>query len=144
MRSTEVQPPPTRRVAITSWCLVLLAAGLEVMWALALTEADGTAHAGWTAVGITVAVTSLIILTLALRALPLSSAYTTWIGVGAVGVALAGVVFLEEPLTPLRTGCLGLIIAGVIGVAVTDASSAPRPEDGGRAATAVPDRHAGN
>ena len=79
--------------------------------------------------GITVAIASLIMLTLALRNLRLSSAYTAWVGMGAVGVALAGALVLEEPLTPLHLACLALIVAGVIGLTRNDTPHAPTRAD---------------
>ncbi|HLR96706.1 MAG TPA: SMR family transporter [Jiangellaceae bacterium] len=120
MRTTGSRRPPTPRVTVAAWCLVLLAAGLEIIWALALTEADGLTHPGWAVAGIAIAIGSLIMLTVALRTLPLGSAYTVWVGLGAVGVALAGVLILSEPLTPLRATCLALVVAGVIGLTLTE------------------------
>lgn len=119
----ERSAPP--RVGAAAWCLVLLAAGLEIVWALALTKADGLRHPGWAATGITVAIISLVLLTLALRSLTLTSAYTVWVGVGAVGVALVGAGVLGEALTPLRAACLALVVAGVIGLTRTDAAARP-------------------
>lgn len=125
MSTTRRGRPATPRVAVAAWCLVLLAAGLEIIWALTLTEADGLTRPGWAVAGIATAIASLIMLTLALRTLPLGSAYTVWVGIGAVGVALAGALVLDEPLTPLRAACLVLIVAGVIGLALTDTPSNP-------------------
>ncbi|MDG4795751.1 SMR family transporter [Micromonospora sp. WMMD1082] len=119
------------RVAMSAWCLVLFAAGLEIIWVLALNAADGLARPGWAVAGIAIAIASLVMLTRALRTLPLSSAYTVWVGTGAVGVALAGVFVLGEPLTPLRAACLALIVAGVIGLTLTDTPSNPAEREPG-------------
>lgn len=114
----------------------MLAAALEIMWALALTEADGLTRPGWAIAGIAIAIASLIMLTRALRTLPLGSAYTVWVGLGAVGVALAGVLILGEPLTPLRATCLALVVAGVVGLTLTD--TPPNPAQPGHEADKQP------
>lgn len=139
MSTTSSRQP--RRGAAAAWCLVLLAAGLEIIWALALTEADGLTRPGWAAAGMVIAIASLVMLTLALRTLPLGSAYTVWVGLGAVGVALAGVVLLDEPLTPLHAGFLGLIVAGVTGLTLTD--TPPEPAHLGQEAGRQEHRSAG-
>lgn len=121
---------PASRQTVVAWCLVLAAAGLEIVWALALTEADGLTRPGWAVAGFAVAIVSLTMLTLALRTLPLGSAYAVWVGLGAVGVALAGVLILGEELTLLRAGCLAMIVAGVIGLTLRDARTPARREVG--------------
>lgn len=137
----------TRRIvpgaAIVAWGLVLLAAGLEVIWALVLTEAGGLDRPWWALGGIALAIISLVMLMLALPTLPLGSAYAVWVGTGAVGVVLAGVIILGEPLSFLRAGCLALIVAGVIGLTLTDTSSnaARRDETTGDSSSA--DEHQG-
>ncbi|WP_147917759.1 DMT family transporter [Ruania zhangjianzhongii] len=123
MRNTGSAGSAPPRIAATAWGLVLLAAGLEIIWALALAESDGLARPGWAITAFVLAIVSLVSLTLALRNLRLSSAYPVWVGLGAVGVALAGTLALGEPLTPARIACLALIVAGVIGLTCTDAPS---------------------
>jgi quaternary ammonium compound-resistance protein SugE len=69
-----------------------------------------------TLLGITTAAVSLVLLTLALRQLPVGTAYARWVGTGAVGVAVAGILMLGERATPTRLLFLGLIVAGVAGL----------------------------
>lgn len=143
MKITSSRSPRSSRAAAGAWCLVLFAAGLEICWAFALTEAEGFAHPGWAFIGFALAIASLVMLTLALRILPLATAYTAWIGVGAVGVALTGVLVLGEPLTLPRATYLTLILAGVIGLTVVDApsrSSRTGPEVDERAADEAGER----
>lgn len=106
---------------VVAWCLVVVAAGLEIIWALALTRSEGLTRPGWAVVGMAVATVSLVMLSRALRTLPLGSAYTAWVGLGAVGVALAGAFSLDEPLTLGHAICLTLIVTGVVGLTLTDA-----------------------
>ncbi|WP_019816513.1 DMT family transporter [Saccharomonospora saliphila] len=90
------------------------------MWALALHQAEGFTRLWPSVFGVTVAATSFALLTLALRDLPVGTAYAVWVGVGAVGVAVAGRAVAHEPVTPARVLFLALIIAGVIGLRLTD------------------------
>ncbi|HTE59343.1 MAG TPA: multidrug efflux SMR transporter [Solirubrobacteraceae bacterium] len=99
-----------------AWLLLLAAAALEVTWALALKEADGFSRAGPAALGVITAVASVALLVLALRDLPVGTAYAVWTGLGAVGVALAGIVLLGESASAARLGCLVLVAAGVAGL----------------------------
>lgn len=131
MRTTPHHPPPGSLVAGAAWCLVLLAAGLEIIWAFALDQADGLARPAWLMAGIAIAIVSLIMLTVALRTLPLGSAYALWVGIGAIGVASTDALILSEPLTPTRAACLALIVAGVVGLTMTDTpSNSTRAVDG--------------
>jgi quaternary ammonium compound-resistance protein SugE len=99
-----------------AWALLLVAAVFEVTWALALKEADGFTRAVPAAIGVTTAVVSLVLLVLALRDLPVGTAYAVWTGLGAVGVALLGIVLFGESASAARLACLALVIAGVAGL----------------------------
>jgi quaternary ammonium compound-resistance protein SugE len=99
-----------------AWALLLVAAVFEVTWALALKEADGFTRAVPAAIGVTTAVVSLVLLVLALRDLPVGTAYAVWTGLGAVGVALLGIVLFDESASAARLACLALVIAGVAGL----------------------------
>ena len=99
-----------------AWLVLLAAALLEVTWALALKQADGFTRAGPAAVGVIAAVASLALLVVALRDLPVGTAYAAWTGLGAVGVALAGIVLFGESASAARLGCLALVAAGVAGL----------------------------
>ncbi|TYP89054.1 DMT family transporter [Blastococcus xanthinilyticus] len=103
------------RVA-TAWLLLLVAAALEVVWAVALQRANGLTRPGWALTAVTVAALSLGALALALRDLPVGTAYAVWTGLGAAGVATVGMVFLGEHVTWARGTCLVLILAGAAGL----------------------------
>ena len=97
--------------------LILIAAGLfEIGWAVGLKYTEGFTRL-WPSVGTVLSmIVSLGLLGLALRTLPLGTAYAVWTGVGTVGTALLGIMLFAEPATALRLGCIGLIVAGIVGL----------------------------
>lgn len=102
--------------ASASWALLLVAGLLEVVWAAGLKTTDGFSRL-WPSVGvIVVAWLSFWLLGLAMRQLPAGTAYAVWVGIGAAGTVIAGIVLLGESASPARLGCVGLILAGVIGL----------------------------
>ena len=103
-----------------AWLILLAAAVLEVTWALALKESDGFSRAVPAAIGVVTAVGSLVLLVLALRDLPVGTAYAAWTGLGAVGVALFGIVLFGESASPERLACLAVVFAGVAGLRLVE------------------------
>jgi quaternary ammonium compound-resistance protein SugE len=100
----------------TSW-LLLLAAGLcEVGWALGLKTTEGFTRPLPTVLTVTAMVASIGLLGLAVRQLPISTAYAVWTGIGAVGTAVLGVLWLGEAITPLKAASLALITIGLVGL----------------------------
>lgn len=99
--------------------LILIAAGLlETVWAAAL-EASGRFTKAWpTAVFLVALTLSMLGLGHALHSLPLGTAYAVWTGIGAVGAAVYGMLYLHDPVTAARVVCLLLIVAGVVGLRV--------------------------
>lgn len=108
-----------------SWLLLLGAGLLEIVWAVALKASGGFVRPWPAAVGITAAVASFVMLALALRTLPVGTAYAVWVGIGALGVAVAGIVALGETASPLRLGFLALILVGVVGLRVIEVAPTP-------------------
>lgn len=98
------------------WLLLLGAGVVEIVMAAALKEADGWTKPLPSVIGIVAALLSIFLLTLAMRNLPTGTAYAVWTGIGAVGVALYGIVANGDALTLLRLLCIGLVVAGVIGL----------------------------
>lgn len=101
------------------WILLVIAGLFEVAWALMLKQT-----AGWTRLWPSVATVALMIMSFALlaramRDLPAGTSYAVWTGIGTVGVAIIGMVYLSEPATAVRIGCIGLIVAGIVGLKVT-------------------------
>ena len=98
------------------WLVLVLAGLFEIGWAIGLKYTDGFTRL-WPTVG-TVAsmVVSLGLLGVAMKSLPVGTAYAVWVGVGAVGTAILGIVLLGEPANAGRMVSLGLIVAGIIGL----------------------------
>jgi quaternary ammonium compound-resistance protein SugE len=99
-----------------AWIYLLVAGLLEVAWAIGLKYTDGFTRlwpSAWTLVAMAL---SMVFLGLALRALPVGTAYAVWVGIGAVGTAALGMILFDESRDPLRVLCLGLIVAGVVGL----------------------------
>ena len=100
--------------------LVLVVAGLfEVGWAIGLKYTEGFTRL-WPSVGTVIAmVISVVLLGWAMRTLPVGTAYAVWTGIGAVGTVVLGIVLFHEPATVARLVCVGLIVAGIVGLKVT-------------------------
>ena len=99
--------------------LVLIVAGLfEVASAVGLKYAEGFTRL-WPSVGVVAALAlSMALLGVALRTLPLGTAYAVWTGIGTVGTAVLGIALFREPATAGRLVCMGLIVAGIAGLKV--------------------------
>ena len=104
-----------------SWLLLTGAGLLERVWAVALKQAGGFTRFWPSLIGIISAIISFVMLSLALKQLPVGTAYAVWVGIGALGVALAGIVALGESASPARLGLLALILIGVIGLKLVKA-----------------------
>lgn len=99
-----------------AWLLLVLAGLFEVGWAIGLKYTDGFTRP-WPTVGTVAAmVISLGLLGLAMKTLPVGTAYAVWVGVGAVGTAILGIVLFAEPANAGRLVSLGLIVAGIVGL----------------------------
>src|SRR4029079_5064721 len=99
-----------------SWFLLIVAGLLEVGWAVGLKYTEGFTRL-WPSIGTAAAmVVSLVLLGIAMKALPVGTAYAVWVGVGAVGTVILGIVLFGEPAGALRLVSVGLIIAGPVGL----------------------------
>jgi quaternary ammonium compound-resistance protein SugE len=97
--------------------LMLLAAGLmEVVWTLGLKYAEGFTRLVPSVITIAAMVVSMTLLGLAVKSLPIGTAYAVWTGIGTVGAAVGGIVLFGEPATALRLVCIALIVAGIVGL----------------------------
>lgn len=103
-----------------AWALLFMAAALEVVWAIALKSSEGFTHAWPSAIGVVAAIASFVLLALALRSLPVGTAYAIWVGIGAAGVVAAGIAVFGEDASPLRIAAVALIVLGVIGLHLLD------------------------
>lgn len=99
-----------------AWGLLIVAGLLEVGWAIGLKYTEGFTRF-WPSVGTVVAmVASVMLLGVAMRSLPVGTAYAVWVGVGAVGTAVLGMVLFGEAASMARLASLGLIVAGIVGL----------------------------
>ena len=97
-----------------SWTILFVAGLLEIGWAVGLKYTEGFTRVWptvWTAVAL---LSSMALLGIAVKVLPLGTAYAAWVGVGAVGTAVLGIVLLGEPATLARVASIGLIVAGIV------------------------------
>ncbi len=99
-----------------SWSILFLAGLFEVVWAVGLKYTEGFTRL-WPSVGTVAAMAlSFYLLAVAMRSLPLGTAYAVWVGIGAIGTAILGIVLFNEPASAGRLLSLGLILAGIIGL----------------------------
>ncbi len=96
------------------WILLLFAGLLEIVWAVAMKQTAGFTRLWPTAIMGVAMIGSFGLLAMAMRDLPLGTAYTIWTGIGAVGAFTVGVLFLGEALTPMRIGAAILIVTGLV------------------------------
>ncbi len=102
-----------------SWIYLVLAGLFEIGWAVGLKYTEGFTRL-WPSLGTAASmIISLALLGLALRDLPLGTAYAVWVGIGIVGTAVFGMAQLGESADLVRLGCIALIIAGVAGLKMT-------------------------
>lgn len=99
-----------------AWLMLFLAGLLEVGWAVGLKYTEGFSRPLPALATGAALLASLGLLGLALRTLPLGTAYAVWTGIGTIGTALLGVLLFHEPADALRLGCIGLILAGIVGL----------------------------
>jgi quaternary ammonium compound-resistance protein SugE len=102
--------------AFMAWMLLVTAGVLEIVWAVALKLTGGFTRFWPSVLGITSALASFLMLAVALKSLPVGTAYAVWVGIGAFGVAAVGILALGESASLPRLVCLGLVLGGVIGL----------------------------
>lgn len=103
-----------------AWALLIFAGLLEIVWALAIKQSDGFTRLWPSVVCVTAAAASFAILAIAVKQLPVGTAYAVWAGIGAVGVTIAGVVLFSDALSPLRMTFIALIVVGLISLRLVE------------------------
>ena len=105
-----------------AWVVLLVAGLLEMGWAIGLKYTEGFTRF-WPSVGTAISmVLSVVLLGWAMRSLPVGTAYAVWTGIGAVGTVVLGIVLFQEPANAARLICVGLIVAGILGLKFTSAA----------------------
>jgi quaternary ammonium compound-resistance protein SugE len=97
-----------------AWIVLFVAGLLEIVWAVAMKQSHGFTRLVPSAVTVATMIGSVVFLAIAMRTLPLGTAYTVWTGIGAVGAFAVGVVFLGESAGALRLAAATLILAGLV------------------------------
>ena len=101
---------------MSSWILLVIAGLLEIVWAVTMKLSAGLTRPGWTVATVVGLLASVGLLAIATRTLPIGTAYAAWVGIGAAGTAIVGMLFLGEPATPARLLFLGLMVVSLIGL----------------------------
>jgi quaternary ammonium compound-resistance protein SugE len=104
-----------------AWALLLLAGLFEIGWAIGLKYTDGFTRVWPTTWTVLAMIVSVVLLALAVRTLPIGTAYAVWTGIGAAGTVILGIVLFGEPATALRLMFVAMIIGGIAGLKLTTA-----------------------
>jgi quaternary ammonium compound-resistance protein SugE len=99
-----------------AWIILFIAGLFEIGWAIGLKYTEGFTHPVPTALTAVSLVASMGLLGLAVRTLPIGTAYAIWTGIGAAGTVILGILLFKEPATVARLFCVGLILAGIVGL----------------------------
>ena len=102
-----------------AWFLLFLAGLFEIGWAVGLKYTDGFTRPMPTILTVISMVISVVLLGLAVKTLPMGTAYAVWTGIGTIGTVLLGIWLLGDPATFVRLACIGLIVAGIAGLKLT-------------------------
>jgi quaternary ammonium compound-resistance protein SugE len=100
--------------SVNPWLLLVVAGLAEIGWAVGLKASDGFTRIGPAIATVVLAGLSFWLLAQAMRGLPVGTAYAVWVGIGAVGVAIAGIVLFGEAASAVRLAGVGLILAGIV------------------------------
>lgn len=104
-----------------AWIFLLVAGALEVVWAFSMKQSEGFTRLVPSAITIVTMIGSFWLLAMAMRTIPLGTAYTIWTGIGAVGAFILGITFLAEPVNAMRIVAAVLIVAGLVLMKVSSA-----------------------
>lgn len=99
-----------------AWLVLLIAGLLEIVWAIGLKYTQGFTRLTPSIITLVAMLFSVVLLAYAMKTLPTGTAYAVWTGIGAVGTAIIGIIFLGESASLFRLLSLGLIFAGIIGL----------------------------
>ena len=102
------------------WLVLICAGLLEIVWATALKQSDGFSRLWPSVIGVGGALLSFVLLAIALRHLPAGTGYAVWVGIGAVGVVIAGVVVFGEAASAARPLFLSIIVVGIVGLRLVE------------------------
>ena len=99
-----------------AWAILFTAGLLEIGWAIGLKYTEGFSRLMPSVLTLAAMAGSILLLGIALKTLPIGTAYAVWTGIGAVGTAALGIILLGEPATAMRLASIGLIVSGIVGL----------------------------
>lgn len=99
-----------------AWLLLVIAGLLEIAFAWGMKSSEGFTRLMPSLLTVATGLTSVVLLSLAMRTLPMGTGYAVWTGIGAAGTAIVGIAVMGDSAAPLRVLCIALILAGVIGL----------------------------
>jgi quaternary ammonium compound-resistance protein SugE len=102
-----------------AWVMLVIAGLFEVVWSIGLKYTEGFTRVVPTVLTLVALAASMVLLSLAVRTLPIGTAYGVWVGIGALGAAVLGIVLFHEPVTPARVFFLALLLVAIIGLKIT-------------------------
>ena len=101
---------------VMAWAMLFVAGLMEIGWAIGLKYTEGFSRLLPSVLTLACMAGSIILLGVAVKTLPIGTAYAVWTGIGAVGTAVLGIILFGDPATALRLACIGLIVAGIAGL----------------------------
>lgn len=106
----------TITTAGSAWLLILVSGLLEIAFSVSMKLSDGYTRPGPSIVSVGAAILSVWLMGLTLKVIPVGTAYAVWAGIGAAGTALVSMLLFHEPVTLARIACIGLVVAGIVGL----------------------------
>lgn len=106
-----------------AWVFLIIAGLLEIIWAIALKYSQGFSKLWPSVIFVIAGGLSFVFLSLALKNIAMGNAYAVWTGIGAVGIAIFGMLWLSEPVTVVRILCIALIVIGIVGLKLSGSGS---------------------
>ena len=104
------------------WIYLCVAGLLEIVWAISLKRTEGFSNLRWSVVTVVGMMASFYCLAQALKNIPVGTAYAIWTGIGAAGTAILGIILFSESAALPRLICIGVIVAGIVGLMLTSSS----------------------
>lgn len=99
-----------------AWIYLAIAGVMEIVWAIGLKYSEGFTRFWPSVVTVLGMAVGFYYLSQALKVIPIGTGYAVWVGIGAVGTAVLGIVLFGESASPARLACIGLIVAGIVGL----------------------------
>ena len=100
----------------TAWLIILVSGLLEIVFSVSMKLSDNYSKPLPAVISIGAAILSVWLMSLTLKAIPFGTAYAVWAGIGAAGTVVVGMLMFQEPATFSRLGCIGLVVAGIVGL----------------------------